>query len=919
MNDKRKLKAELISELDLIRQQLGQETHTKAELEARLEAVHEERAMLEARYQANLALHSTLQYDEVLDQILSQVNQIVPHDAACIILTQGDTARVFRWHGYARFGRQDFTSHFVLEIDEIYSLRSARRLGRPIVIPEATEGDDWVIASGQDWIQSYISVPIRVGSQVMGFLNVDSATAGFFSQQDAGRLQAFIVESISALRNAWLYNQARREITERIKALKKERDFNSAILNISSALVVVLDAEQRIVRINRACEKITNYSIDEVAGKQIWDIFTTPDESPDIRAIYDSLTAGHFPSEHESYWVTKNGSQQRISWTSTVLQDHYGAIDYIISTGFDITERKQMEEALRQSEERYALAALATNDGLWDWDLKTYEIYFSGRWKAMLGYQEHEIGSDPDEWFNLVHPEDLVLLKQDISAHLKDSSASLRNEHRMRHRNGEYRWMLTQWLAVRNQDWQPYRLIGSQTDITERKLAEARLRHASLHDALTDLPNRILFTERLDRAVEQASIEKDYKFAVLFLDLDRFKVINDSLGHLVGDQFLIIIADRLKACLRSGDTVARLGGDEFAMLIENIRDTDEAITVADRVQSKLSESVQLADQEIVTSASIGIALSTTGYESSKDILRDADTTMYRAKARGKARHEVFKSDMADQAMAVWEMESELRSAVENQEFELYYQPFVSLESGKITGVEALLRWRHPKQGLITPDKFISLAEETGLIIPIGEWVVRTACKQAQRWREAGHHALRLGVNVSFRQLQDSRDHPCFADVISRVLADTQLEANLLELEITETHPVPLSQYNLSVLKELKSLGVQIALDDFGISSSLTVLKQFPIDTLKVDRSFVQDITNSPDDAIIIDAIIGLAHGLKLNVVAEGVETKEHLAWLRERRCDEVQGFLFSRPLPAHDLGNLLREGADVWDISALTA
>ena len=827
MNNKRKLKADLIAELDLVQQQLEQEKQTKAELEARIEAGHKERVLLEARYQANLALHSTLQYDEVLDQILSEVSQIVPHDAACIILTQGETARVFRWHGYARFGRQDFTSPFVLEIDKIYSLRTARERGHPIVVTEVNEGDDWVMASGQDWIQSYISVPIRVGSQVMGFLNVDSATVGLFSQQDAGRLQAFIVESISALRNAWLYNQARREITERIRALKKERDFNSAILNISSALVIVLDADQRIVRINRACEKITNYSIDEVTGKRIWDIFTTPDESSGVKAIYDKLAAGYFPSEHESYWVTKDGSQQHISWTSTVLQDHQGAVDYIISTGFDITERKQMEEALRQSEERYALAALATNDGLWDWDLKANQIYFSGRWKIMLGYQENEINGDPDEWFNLVHPKDLALLKKDISAHLKDSSASLRNEHRMRHRNGEYRWMLTQWLALRDSDWQPHRLIGSQTDITERKLAEAKLRHASLHDALTDLPNRILFTERLDRAVERASREKNYKFAVLFLDLDRFKVINDSLGHLVGDQFLIIIAERLAACLRSGDTVARLGGDEFAMLIENIHDTDEAVIVADRVQSKLAEPVQLAEQEIFTSASIGIALSTTGYESSKDILRDADTTMYRAKARGKARHEVFKTDMADQAMAVWEMESELRYAVENQEFELYYQPFVSLDSGQITGVEALLRWRHPKQGIIAPDKFITLAEETGLIIPIGEWVVGAACRQAQQWHEAGYDSLRLAINVSFRQLQDSREHPCFTDLISGVLADTKLEANLLELEITETHPVPFSRYNLAVLKELKNLGVQIALDDFGISSSLTVLKQFP--------------------------------------------------------------------------------------------
>jgi diguanylate cyclase (GGDEF)-like protein/PAS domain S-box-containing protein len=907
MRDQYKTKMHLLAELSAARQRLAELTRAEAERERLLAIEQQRRALLEVMYQATTALHSTLEYDQVLDHILDQLKQIVPHDAACIMMpTQSDMARIIRWHGYSRFGSKNFI--LMLKIAEIPSLQTMNETGRPVAVSDVAAQDGWVAWSGQEWIKSYAGAPLRIRDQIIGFLQVDSATPGFFSQADAEHLEAFASYAVLALKNAWSYGRARREIMQQVKALKTERNFVSTILDMAGALVVILNAEKRIVRFNQTYQKTSGYLFDEVQDKYLWDLFIVPEEVEMVKAICEKLSAGHYPIEYESQWLTKDGKCRLISWSSTVLLDNHGSVEYIIKTGHDITERKQMEEALRTGGERYALAVQAANEGLWDWNLKTNEIYFSSHWKAILGYEEQEIQPSIDEWFNRVHPEDLARLKMDIAIHLEGTTTSLKSEYRMLHWNGDYRWVLTQGLAVRDADGQPYRLTGSQTDITRRKMTEDELRYTSLHDALTGLPNRVQFMQHLERAIKQVKDNNNYVFAVLFLDLDRLKLINDSLGHLIGDQLLIRVARRLKNCLRPGDTVARLGGDEFTILLEDIQDVSDATRVAERLQNELAIPIHLEGHQLFTSASIGIALSTTGYDRPEDILRDADTTMYWAKARGRACHELFNPGLGMNPLERGELETELQRAVEQQEFLVYYQPIVSLATGKMVGVEALLRWHHPQRGLIEPAEFISVAEETGLIMPAGEWILRSACAQVKSWHTAGCSYLRLTVNVSIRQFQPPGDRQDLPRLVTTVLNETGLEARSLELEITESMPLINNDFNRVTLNELKTLGLQIALDDFSLGSSLNVLKQFPLNTLKIDRSLVKEITHNPEDEVIVKAIIGLAHELKLRVVAEGVETKEQLAWLRGQRCDEFQGYLFSPPLPAVALTQLLQEG-----------
>lgn len=916
MKNQHKTKAQLIAELAVARRNIAEMSQQpitgfddrQAELERLLTVEREQQRLIEMIFQASTALHSTLQYDEVLDRMLDQLKYIMPyHDAACLMLVEGDRVRIFRWHGYTRFGSKKFIVPFNLKFADLPGLQAMSETGRAWVVPYATEDDAWVSQMGQPWIKSYLAIPIQVLDRITGFLNVDSATPGFFGQTEIERMEAFGQHAAVALRNAWMYAQARREIIERVKALKTERNFVSAVLDTAATMVIISNTEGRIIRFNRTCEKTTGYSFDEVKGKHIWDLFLPPDQVEPVRTIFNNLTKGQHPLEYESTWTTKAGDRCMIAWSSTVL-DNQGAVEYIISTGHDITERKQIEEALRQGGERYALAVLAANHGLWDWNLKTNEIYFSTHWKAILGYEEQEIQSSVEEWFSRVHPEDLPRLKVDLAVHLEGTTPSFKSEYRMLHWNGEYHWVLTQGLAVRDETGQPYRLTGSQADITQRKLNEDELKYASSHDALTGLPNRASFMKRLERAIEQVKQNKDHLFAVLFIDLDRFKVINDSLGHLVGDQLLITVARRLKASLRSNDMVARLGGDEFTILLEHIRNADDATLVAERVAHELASPIKSEGHELFVTASIGIALSSNGYEHADDILRDADTTMYRAKAQGRARHEIFNTEMHTQVVAIRELESELRHAIERQELELYYQPIVSLATGEIVSVEALLRWNHPRLGLVGPGEFVPLAEETGLISSIGEWVLRTACSQVKQWHAEGHPSLHMGVNVSIRQFYAHNSQINLPDLVASILAEMELPAYLLDLEITESLPLAHNEVNSVVLRDLKRLGVNIVLDDFGIGSSLIVLKQFPISALKVDQSFVKEIIANYSDAAIITSIINLAHNLGLKVIAEGIETEAQLAWLRARGCDEIQGYLFSRPLAAPELTNLLISG-----------
>src|SRR5437773_9936767 len=394
---------------------------------------------------------------------------------------------------------------------------------------------------------------------------------------------------------------------------------------------------------------------------------------------------------------------------------------------------KRAQEALKESEERYALAARGSNDGLWDWNLSANVVHFSPRWKAMLGYQEAQVGDRPEEWFERIHDADRERVKEEIAAHQKGLTPHFESEHRVLHKDGSFRWMLSRGVAVHDTSGNPSRMAGSQTDITEGKVS----------DPLTGLPNRLLFIDRVGRLVKHTKRRKDHLFAVLFLDLDGFKMINDGMGHLIGDQLLLGVANRLEKCLRATDTVARLGetftvarlgGDEFTVLLDDLKDPNDAKSAADRLMKALAPPFILGGKEVFTSVSIGIALSNTAYEHAEDMLRDADTAMYRAKSLGKARFEVFDADMRASVMARLQLETDLRGALEREEFRNFYQPIVSLDSGRIVGFEALLRWQHPTRGLLGPEEFILVAEETGLIRELGWWNLREACRQMSDWR-----------------------------------------------------------------------------------------------------------------------------------------------------------------------------------------
>ena len=580
-----------------------------------------------------------------------------------------------------------------------------------------------------------------------------------------------------------------------------------------------------------------------------------------------------------------------------------------LRTSHDVLERRVQERtaeltrvvaALRESEERYSLAVTGANDGLWDWNLKSNEIYFAPRWKSMLGYSDEEIGTKPLEWLNRIHAEDIERVKADLTAHLEGSKPQFQSECRMIHKDGSYRWILSRGVAVRD-ELGPYRLAGSQTDITERKLAEEQLLKDAFYDPLTGLPNRALFLDRLAgataRTAARARRGKLQYFAVLFMDLDRFKVVNDSLGHLIGDELLIGFAQRLQSCIRPGDTIARLGGDEFTLLVEDVIDVRDAVGVADRILSSLKQPFYLGGREIFTTASIGIAMSSMTPAAGTDLLRDADAAMYFAKTRGKARYEIFDSSMHGRALALLQLETDLRRAVERKEFRIYYQPVVSLSVGRVQGFEALMRWQHPERGMLLPEELIPLAEETGLIIPIGYGVLRDACRQMRIWREHYNMDNFLSVNISAKQFAE----PNLVNDLHAILEETGFLPEHLELEITESIIMQDIEFASSLLQKLKDLKVRLLIDDFGTGySSLSYLQKFPIDTLKIDRSFI-GTEEKADSWEIVRAIISLARSLKMDVIAEGVETEYQRSHLLSLGCERGQGFLFARPMEAENV------------------
>ena len=565
--------------------------------------------------------------------------------------------------------------------------------------------------------------------------------------------------------------------------------------------------------------------------------------------------------------------------------------------------RRRSIADVARSEERYALAIRAANDGIWDWDIAAGTLYLSPRWHAILGRPEPDDGGDLARWAELVHPGDLPRLRAAVRAHLDGRLPHLHVEHRMRHGDGTWRWVLTRGLASRSADGRATRMAGSMSDVTDRRAAEQRLRHDALHDLLTGLPNRTLFLDRAHHAIQRSRRDHRAGCAVLFIDVDQFKLVNDSLGHAIGDKLLVALAGRLEQTLRPGDTVARLGGDEFVLLVEDLVDPGDADLVVERILAALGRPFELDCHRLFATASIGIALSTPEIDAA-GLIGNADIAMYHAKRRGRGRSARFDASMRRRLVNRLSRETELRQVVDAAALDIHYQPIVHLATGEIRGMEALARWPQGR-GDVEPSEFIPIAEDTGIIAALGQQVLRGALRALARWRADGLIAadVCMSVNLSGRQLDD----PGLAGQVRAAIEQADLPPQALKLEITESTLVAEMERTQHVFAEVCASGVGLHLDDFGTGySSLSALHRFPVDALKIDRSFVAELGGrGSGNEVIIRSTAAMAHSLGLPVIAEGIESVEQLRRVGELGCDFGQGHLFSRAVSAADMRTLL--------------
>ncbi len=562
----------------------------------------------------------------------------------------------------------------------------------------------------------------------------------------------------------------------------------------------------------------------------------------------------------------------------------------------EIIERQHVEASLKVSEERLDSILGAIEDVIWSMDCTmSTTFYLNAAVEKIYGYSMSDFLGDPHLWRKVIHPEDQEQLENIHQTLL--STGSFREEYRILRPDHEIRWVNNQAHCIYDQGGNLLRIDGIVRDITTQKKAQQQLVHDALHDTLTKLPNRHLFMESIEQALHYSHRHPQTLFAVMFIDLDRFKMVNDSLGHLMGDQFLQAIANLLASCLRGGDMVARLGGDEFTILINDMKKSSEAVMIAERIFSKFLQPIELDNQTIFGSVSIGIVISNPEYTTADELLRDADIAMYRAKALGKGRYTIFNKEMYEQNLKTVQLDNDLRYALERNEFVLHYQPIIHLSSGKLSGFEVLIRWHHPERGLLLPVEFIPLAEETGLIIAIGDWVLNQACQQMYAWHSKFPEAqsLKISVNLTCQQIREKD----LLEKLDRALTKSGIDGSTLRLEITETSMMDQGEETIAKLEQLRARNIQLSIDDFGQGySSLSYLHRFPVNTLKIDRTFVELMSQGGQNLAIIRTIIILAHALNMTVVAEGVETHDQMSMLQQLGCEFAQGYFFSYPLVA---------------------
>ena len=699
-----------------------------------------------------------------------------------------------------------------------------------------------------------------------------------------------------------------RDITERKMAedlRRKSEERYRELFENAHDLIYTHDMTGKFTSLNRAGELITGYSRDEAFTRNISDV-VAPEFLDGARTMTAKKLAGEKPSTYEIEIIAKDGHRVTLELSTRLIVQN-GLPIGVQGIGRDITERRRTENSLHDTLSLFASTFESTADGIVVMSLERQVITCNKKFMEMWNVTD-EIIENVHETVLIQHIYDQAENSDEFaetSRKLYDDPMSTATET-IRLKNGR---IYERYSQPQFKEGVPVGRVSSFRDITERIQAEEKLRRFALQDPLTNLPNRVEFMNHLRTATERAENNEFAKFAVLFLDLDRFKVINDSLGHATGDKLLIAIAERLKSCVRPGDVVARLGGDEFVILLNRSGGEREIVGVADRLQKRISEPFKIDNYEVFTTASIGIIISGKTKRTPEDFLRDADAAMYRAKESGKARYEIFDREMHVRNMNLLQVEMDLRHAVERDEFEIVYQPIVDLITGSVQEFEALIRWRHPEHGLVEPNEFISVAEETGLIIPIGKWILDESCRQIANWQPRFSFPLSISVNLSAKQLM----HPTLTTQVKNILSETGLDPSQLKLEVTESTVMEYSEKALNVLMELDEMGISLSTDDFGTGySSLSYLQRFPFERLKIDRSFIKIMEGDKKSTAIVKTILMLGENLNIDVVAEGIETAEQLTTLRQLGCRTGQGYLFSRPIDADAAERFLIDGADIF-------
>lgn len=825
---------------------------------------------------------------------------------------------------------------------------TAIRSGSTVVVPDLATVREWpgwrenVLSRGY---RSVIALPLKTGSQTFGALSIYDNAPGAFGHDEQALMEELaddIAYGVANLRTQAARDRAERRLTTQYEVARilaesaTVAEASPSILQIicetlnwdvDVGALWVVDDRAKLARCaglwrreGSATEEFAAYSQSMTfapgvglpgriwnSEKAIW----IADISQDTNFLRASLAgkaglraAFGFPIRFEGRVLgAVEFFSREIRKPKEDLMNMFTAIGNQIGL---FVERKRTEEELKISEEKLSSILASIDNIVWSLSPTTGEtLYVNAAAEKVWGRPVAELMRDKDLWLQSVHPDDRERMSNTLKELLEKGALTV--EYRIQRPDGEIRWLEDRVKVIYDKAGNPVRLDGVASDITERKKYEASIEYLATHDALTNLPNRTLLADRLSQALAHAK-RTERQVALLFLDLDRFKDVNDSFGHPFGDALLQAVAERLQSSVREGDTVARQGGDEFLILLSDLERVEDIEFVAVKILRALAKPFHIDGRELFVRGSIGASVYPADGADLETLLKHADTAMYRTKEEGGSGYRLYAREMSQRAIERIKMEGALRRALEQQQFELFYQPKVELKGGKIIGSEALIRWRHPDLGLVLPSRFIPIAEETGLIHAIGSWALKTACSQSKAWQEEGLTPFDIAVNLSAKQLKRGN----LVKLVDQILRDTGLEGRYLELEITETMVMHDPERFIPILEDLKELGVKLSVDDFGTGySSLSYLKRLPFDRLKIDQSFVRDIATDTNDAVIVQTVISLGHTLGLKVIAEGVETLEQLTFLCRHRCDDMQGYYSSRPVPAEQFGRLLRENRRV--------